>query len=61
MEFLAYEGQFMYQDLKNKKKNIYIFSTFCLEHVTRLGEYILYIVIAKDKIIWNGLGLSALL
>lgn len=59
MEFLAYEGQFMYQDLKNKKKNM--FSTFCLEHVTRLGEYILYIVIAKDKIIWNGLGLSALL
>lgn len=60
MEFLAYEGQFMYQDLKNKIY-IYIFSTFCLEHVTRLGEYILYIVIAKDKIIWNGLGLSALL
>lgn len=58
MEFLAYEGQFMYQDLKNKKT---MFSTFCLEHVTRLGEYILYIVIAKDKIIWNGLGLRALL
>lgn len=38
-----------------------MFSTFCLEHVTRLGEYILYIVIAKDKIIWNGLGLRALL
>lgn len=40
------------------KKNM--FSTFSLEHVTHLGEYILYIVIAKDKIIWNGLGLRAL-
>lgn len=58
MEFLAYEGQFMYQDLKNKKN---MFPTFCLEHVTRLGEYILYIVIAKDKIIWNVLSLRALL
>ena len=58
MEFLAYEGQFMYKILKIKKN---MFSTFCLEHVTRLGKYILYIVIAKDKIIWNGLGLSALL
>lgn len=57
MEILVYEGHFMNQHLKNKKN---MFSIFCLEHVTHLGEYILYIVIAKDKIIWKGLGLRAL-